>query len=418
VSSLSPLPGSDADAVRTRLGGPFRVLRHRDFRLLWLGLVGSAIGTWMQIVAQALLVLDLSHGSALALGSVALAQALAFFAFSLFGGAVADRVDKRRLILTTQTLCMALAILLGVLTLLHVVEVWMVVGLAFLQGVALSFDQPTRAALVPDLVPKDELLNAFSLQAIVFTGASTVGPALAGVAMPVIGYAGIFFANAVSYLAILGALIAIRPPATGGHTRTPSPRAIREGLAAVRADAALPWLLALYGALLFFGPSPALLLPVMGTRVLHLDTVRLGILFAASGAGTVVGGLGLASVTHPAHKGRILLGSALLWGVALLGFAASTSFVPAVGALLLVGVFQVGVSATMITLLQTRVPRHMSGRVMSMNTLLIMGVRPLGDFFAATVIARFGAPFTATASAAVVAAIALAVAARRAVRGA
>ena len=125
------------------------MLRHRDFRLLWLGLIGSAVGTWMQIVAQALLVLELSHGSALALGAVALAQALAFFTFSLFGGVVAERVDKRRLLLLTQSLCMGFAALLGVLTVLHIVAVWMVVVLAFLQGAALSFDQPTRAALVP-----------------------------------------------------------------------------------------------------------------------------------------------------------------------------------------------------------------------------------------------------------------------------
>ena len=399
-----------------RRAGPFRVLRHRDFRLLWFGLVGSAIGTWMQIVAQALLVLELSHGSALALGAVSLAQALAFFAFSLFGGAIADRVDKRRLLLTTQTLCMGLAALLGVLTLLHVVAVWMVVVLAFLQGTALSFDQPTRAALVLDLVPQDELLNAVSLQSIVFTGASTLGPALAGLTMPVLGYAGIFFANAFSFLAILGALLAIRPPAAGARTRTPTPRAIGEGLAAVHADAALPWLLAVYGALLFFGPSPALLLPVMGTHVLHLDAVRLGILFAASGAGTVVGGLGLASAANPSRKARILLTSAVLWSLALCAFSASRSFAPAIGTLLLVGVFQVGVSATAITLLQTRVPRQMIGRVMSINTLLIMGVRPLGDFVAAAVIGHFGAPFTAAASAALVAGMSLAVATRRLAR--
>lgn len=392
------------------------MLRHRDFRLLWLGLVGSAIGTWMQIVAQALLVLELSHGSALALGAVAFAQAGAFFAFSLFGGAVADRVDKRRLLLTTQSLCMVFAATLGVLTALHVVEVWMVVVLAFLQGVALSFDQPTRGALVPELVPKEELLNAVSLQSIVFTGASTIGPALGGLSLPLIGPAGIFFANAVSYLAILGALATIHPPPASAAPRVPTWRAIRDGLDAVRTDAALPWLLAVYGALLFFGPSPALLLPVLGTRVLHLDPVRLGILFAASGAGTVLGGLGLAASANPSGKARILLGSAVLWAVALFGLSMSTSFAPALSALLLVGVFQAGVIATMITLLQTRVPPAMRGRVMSINTLLIMGVRPLGDFFAAAVIGALGAPVTAAGSAAVVAALTFAVATRRSVR--
>ncbi len=378
--------------------------------------MGSAIGTWMQIVAQALLVLQLAHGSALALGAVSLAQALAFFVFALFGGAVADHVDKRRLLLVTQTLCMGFAALLGVLTLLHVVQVWMVVVLAFLQGAALSFDQPTRGALVPELVPKDELLGAFALQSIVFTGSSAIGPALAGVCLPVIGFAGVFFVNAFSYVAVLAALLVIRPPSTGAPARTPSPRAIADALSAVRADAALPWLLLVCGALLFFGPSPPLLLPVMGTSVLHLSPTSLGVLFAATGVGTVVGGLALASGRSLARKARLLLASATLWAVAMCAFSASRSFAPALVALLLVGVFQVGVGSTMVTLLQTRVPREMSGRVMSLNTLLIMGVRPLGDFLASALIASFGAPVTAAACAALVGVLAIAVATRRTVR--
>jgi MFS family permease len=369
----------------------------------------------MQIVAQSVLVLDISHGSAFALGTVSLAQSAAFLAFALFGGAVADRVDKRRLLLVTQSLCMLFAVVLGVLTVLHLVAVWMVVVLAFLQGVALSFDQPSRAALVADLVPKDELLNAFSLQSIVFTGASTVGPALGGVLLAWSGYAANFFANGASYLGVLGALLAIRARPAGAPTRTPTPRAIGEAIDAVRADAALPLLLALYGALLFFGPSSPLILPVMSRTVLHLDPRQLGLLFAATGAGTVAGGLGLASSGEVRRKGRIVVISAIAWALALTGFAFSRSFAPALGSLALVGVFQVGVSATAITLLQTRVPRSMSGRVMSLNTLLIMGIRPLGDFAAAAAIARLGGPVATVASAAIVGAVALAVARQRAV---
>jgi predicted MFS family arabinose efflux permease len=184
----------------------------------------------------------------------------------------------------------------------------------------------------------------------------------------------------------------------------------------VRADAALPWLLLVYGAMLFFAPSPPLLLPVMNLQVLHLSPMRLGVLFSAAGVGTVFGGLTLASRRDSSHKARLLLASAVLWGVALCGFAASRSFAPALATLLLVGVFQVGVGATMVALLQSRVPRAMSGRVMSLNTLLIMGVRPLGDFGASAIIGRLGAPLTAAACAALVAALALVVATRRAVR--
>jgi MFS family permease len=394
------------------------VLRHRDFRLLWCGLVISAIGTWMQIVAQALLVLDLSHGSALALGVVSLAQAAAFLVFALVGGAVADRVDKRRLLIGTQTLSLSFAAFLGVLTACHVVAVWMVVILAFLQGASLSFDQPSRAALVPELVPKDELFNAVSLQSIVFTGASTVGPALAGFGLALLGYAGNFFANAVSYLGVIAALIAMRVPAIAGPMRTASPRAIREALATVRADAALPALMGVFGALLFFGPSATVLIPVMGKEVLHLDAEHIGILFSASGVGAVVGGLCLASLRDPAHKARIVLAGACLWAAALCAFAVSRSFSSSVLTLILVGLFQVGVSATTITLLQTRVPHQMRGRVMSLNTLLIMGVRPLGDFPASALIAGIGAPPTAIASAVLVAVIAIGVALRPAVRNA
>jgi MFS family permease len=409
-----------APPATPRAGGTFRALAHRDFRLLWAGLVISAVGTWMQIVAQALLVLDISHGSAVALGAVSLAQALAFFVFSLFGGAVADRVDKRRLLLVTQSLCMVFAVLLGLLTATHVVRVWMVVVLAFFQGTALSFDQPTRAALIPELVPKEELLNALSLQSIIFTGASAVGPALAGIALPSIGYAGNFFANAASYFAVLGALYAIRAPHSSASSptaaRTPSPRAIRESLDAVRKDAALPWILLVYGALLFFGPSPPLLLPAMSARILHLDPARLGILFAASGAGAVAGGLGLASAGNPAQKGRIVVLAALAWCASLAGFAAARSFPASLAALLFVGACGAVVTATSITLMQTRVPPNMRGRVMSLNTLLIMGVRPLGDFFGASVIAATGPVFAAAASAVVVALVAAAVLAHRAVR--
>ena len=363
----------------------------------------------MQIVAQALLVLRISHGSALALGAVSLAQALAFFAFALFGGAVADRVDKRRLLAITQSASMGFAALLGLLTALGVVETWMVVVLAFLNGTALSFDQPTRAALVPELVPSEDLFGALSLQSIVFTGASAVGPALAGLALGSIGLAGNFFANALSFLPVLGALVVIRPAPSGVPARTPSPRAIEDSLRVVAGDAALPGILAIHGALLFLGPSPALLLPVMARDVLHVDPTRLGVLFAASGIGALLGGLILASLGDPRHKGRLVVAAAIGWAIALTAFVGSRAFVLSLSALLGVGLCQAGVSATTITLLQTRVPKTMRGRVMSLNTLLLMGVRPLGDFVAAAAIAAVGAPRTSFAAAALVALVAIGV---------
>src|SRR5437667_1733355 len=204
----------------------FRALHYRNFRLLWISLIVSSIGTWMQIVAQSLLILQITHGSALALGIVALAQSASFFLFALVGGSVADRVDKRRFLLITQSLSMGLAFLLGILTLSGLIQVWMIVLLAFCSGTVLSFDQPTRSSLIPMLVPRKDLMNAISLQSTVFNGAAVLGPALAGISIgllgsaghfmgltgALIGYAGNFFLNGISFLGVLFVLYFIHVP--------------------------------------------------------------------------------------------------------------------------------------------------------------------------------------------------------------
>lgn len=379
-----------------------RALRHRDFRLLWVGLFVSAVGTWMQILAQALLVLELTDGSSLALGAVSLAQAAAFFLFAPLGGAVADRLDKRRLLLVTQSFMLLLAAGLGALTLLGLVRLWIVVVTAFCGGAALSFDQPARASLIPSLVPPADLMNAVSLQSIIFSGASTFGPALAGVMVAAIGYAGNFFLNAASYLAVIVALGRLRQTAEASarDERQPLWRSVRTTLATAARDTALPGMIAGYGALLFLGPSPAVMLPIFALRVLHLSAAQMGFLFSALGAGTICGGLALASLGDFRYKGRLFLGAVLIWSAALGAFAASRSAWLSMAALLVLGAAQNAAGATAVTLMQTRVPAGMRGRIMSLNTLLVMGVRPLGDFPAGALIGAIGGPLTAGVSAA------------------
>ncbi len=398
----------------------FTALQHRNFRLLWISLIVSSVGTWMQIVAQALLVLQITHGSALALGIVALAQSSSFFLFALVGGSVADRVDKRRFLLMTQSLSMCLAFLLGILTLTGVIQVWMVVLLAFCSGTVLSFDQPTRSSLIPMLVPRKDLMNAISLQSTVFNGAAVLGPALAGIAIgslanagrllgltgPYTGYAGNFFLNGISFLGVLFVLYFIQVPQEAieqsTEKRGPMLDAIRAALGAVKRDPALPWVLSGYGALLFFGPSNTLLLPIFATQILHLNAFQLGLLFSASGLGTLIGALTIASLGDFKYKGSLLLVSLFLWTSALIIFAFSRVLWLSLLALLLFGIAQNGVGATVITLAQLRVPPQMRGRVMSLNTLLIMGVRPLGDFPASGMIALVGGPLTVLICAAIV----------------
>jgi MFS family permease len=391
----------------------FRALRHRNYRLLWISLIVSSVGTWMQIVAQSLLVLKLSHNSALALGIVSLAQASAFLLFALIGGGVADRLDRRRLLLCTQSISMGLAFLLGVLTHLGVIQVWMIVLIAFCNSTVLSFDQPARSALIPQLVPREDLMNAISLQSAVFNGAAVIGPSLAGLTIGLIHYAGNFFLNAVSYLGVLVVLFLMRVPSEGEETADPRARvpnlrrSIQESLIVIGRDAVLPWVLAAYGALLFFNPSAAIILPYFSVQVLHLTPFELGLLFSASGIGTVAGALGLASLGEVKRKGQALILAFSLWTVALLVFAFSRLFWLSLLMLSLVGAMQNVIAATTITLMQTRVPAQMRGRVMSLNTLMIMAIRPLGDFAASGLIALIGGPPTVALAGAIVGLISL-----------
>lgn len=404
--------GSTGEVGRAEIPTPrkspqtFRALRHRNFSILWVSLIVSSIGTWMQIVAQSLLVLKITHNSALALGTVSLAQAASFFLFALVGGSLADRIDKRRLLFFTQSLSMILAFVLGVLTATGVVQVWMIVVIAFCSGTVLSFDQPSRSALIPILVPREDLMNAISLQSIVFNGSAVVGPALGGIVIGLIGFAGNFFLNSASYLAVLLALFILHIPkdaaALGTEKRGPMLAQIRASLAIVRRDAALPWILSGYGALLFFGPSTSLILPFFALRILHLNPFQVGLLFSAAGIGTVLGALSIASLGDFQHKGWLLLISFLVWVFALLLFALSHVLWISMIALLLFGIAQNGVGATTITFMQTRVPPQMRGRVMSLNTLFIMGVRPLGDFPASALIGLIGGPITVIISAIIV----------------
>jgi MFS family permease len=391
-----------------------RALRHRDFRLLWIGLFVSAIGTWMQIVAQALLVLHLTGGSPLALGTVSLAQASAFFLCAPVGGALADRFDKRRLLLITQTFLLLLAAGLGALTAAGLAKLWIIVVIAFCGGATLSLDQPARASLIPSLVPPADLMNAVSLQSIIFSGASTFGPALAGVMVAVIGYAGNFFLNAASFIAVIVALARLhvdQRPAQGA--REPLWQSVRATLAVAARDAALPGIIAGYGALLFLGPSPAVMLPIFALRVLHLSAAQMGFLFSALGLGTILGGLAVASLGDFQRKGLLFLTAILIWSAALGTFAASTMVWLSVAALLVLGAAQNAAGATAVTLMQTRVPPRMRGRIMSVNTLLVMGVRPLGDFPAGALIAAMGGPWTAGVSAALTGIYAVFLAVRR-----
>src|SRR5215469_2992621 len=409
-AGLSPEPTREPTRQYSIISRIFRSLKYRDFGVLWCGLLISAIGTWMQIIAISLLVLKITHGSAFALGSVSLTQAFSFFLFALLGGSVADRVDKRRLLLFTQSTSAVLAVLLGLLTYAGLIRLWMILAVSFLNGAVLSVDHPARGALIAELVPPEDLMNALSLQANLFTAASAFGPALAGLSVSVLGYSANFFFNAVSFMAVLVALHLIRTPRPAIDLVQTTWKPIRESLSILRHEPVLPWVLSTYGVLLCFAPSPALMLPVFAVAVLHVDPEHLGLLFSSVGLGSIVGALLLAALSSNARKGQVHLVGVLLGSVALAAFALSRHLQSSIVALLALGISQSVAATSAITMLQTRVSGGMRGRAMSLNTLVVMGLRPLGDFPLGVLMSALGAPTAVLLSAFLVGAYGSAVA--------
>ncbi len=367
----------------------------------------SGLGTWMQIVAQSLLVLRITGNSALALGTVSLAQASAFFLFAPLGGTFADRHDKRRLLFRTQTLLMLSAFTFAALTATGTIRLWMVIVLAFTSGVLLSFDQPSRASLLPLLAPPEDLINAISLQTLAFNAASIAGPPLGGAVAAVAGLAGDFALNGCSYLAVIVSLLLLpaettaTPAAPSGPSRTWA--AVREMLAVIQKQPAVSAAVMVYAVLLFVAPSQALLVPIFVTSVLGGGAAQVGLLFAASGIGTVAGSLFVASFGDYRRKGRLLVSANAAWVIALAIFALSRSFASSFTMLVLMAAAQSVFTTLVITLMQGSVEAKMRGRIMSLNTLLMMGVRPLGDFPVSVATSFFGIAHAALLSASVVA---------------
>ena len=379
-----------------------RSLRNRDFRLLWCGLLVSAIGTWMQIIALSLVVLRITNNSASALGAVSLVQAAAFFLFAPLGGGLADRFERRKVLMVCQLLLMAIAGTLGILAMHGKPSLTSILLLAFLSSLVTSIDQPTRYAMISTLVPAEDLMNALALQSFVFNGASLVGPALAGIVANYWGLAADFFLNATSFGAVLISLAAFRTRDIRNARSSNILSSLKQGLGAMRADAVLPALILAYGVLLFLGPSPAILLPLFATKVAALSAKTLGILFAAVGLGTLMGALGLASLGDFRHKGKLIFGGFLLWSFALGSFGASHSLTYWLVSLVLLGMAQNTITGATITLMQMRVDPALRGRMMAINTMLMMGIRPVGDFTAGMLMSAAGVRVVTIAAAVVV----------------
>jgi MFS family permease len=370
-----------------------RALRHRNFQLFFSGQLISLTGTWMQSVAQAWLVYSMTK-SALLLGTVGFASQIPVFLVAPFGGITADRVNRQRLIIATQTCSMILAAILAWLTLSGRVHVWHIFLLAGLLGVVNAFDIPGRQAFLIDMVGKEDLMNAIALNSSMFNGARVVGPAVAGILVARIGEGWCFAANSVSYIAVLIGLLLMKVRSVPRISNRSPMEDIIEGFRWVNRTKIIRSLLFLIGLVSLVGMPYTVLMPVFADKILHGGARGLGILMGATGVGALFGALTLAAKTGIKGLGRWVTITCATLGISLFLFSFSTSFWLSAALLLPCGYSMMLQMACSNTLIQTIVPDHLRGRVMSLYSMMFMGMAPFGAFFGGALANRIGAPMT------------------------
>jgi MFS family permease len=347
----------------------------------------------MQSVALGWLVLEITDSPF----AVGLNQALRSFGvllFTLYAGVVVDRVDKRRLIVWTQALQMLEALALAALVWTKTVTTWQVMALAILFGIVNAFDIPGRQAFLAELVGKEDLMNAIALNSSMFNAARIVGPAVAGILIGATGVGMCFFLNGVSYIAVIGGLLAMRLPPFVQHRAPGSAwEGFHQAVRFIRSDARVTALVVLVAVFSVLGFPFLVLMPVIARDVLHADARGYGALMAAVGVGAMLGALGLALAGRRVHEGWALLGGGAAFGALLMVFAAARGLGTAVALLALAGCAMIVTTALANTMLQTLVPDDLRGRVMAFYAFVFVGMAPFGAFQAGLVAEHTGAPF-------------------------
>ncbi|MGH9840111.1 MAG: MFS transporter [Blastocatellia bacterium] len=375
-----PIVQSESEPPEENRATMFSALRHRDYRLLWLGVFCSGIGTWMQVVAQGWLVRDLTPSPFL-IGFVSFAGSLPVLLLSLFSGVFVDTFDRRRLLMATQVAQLLFSVVLGLLVSLQAVTIWQVILLSFLGGVAISLSNPTYYALMHDIVGRDDLMSAISLNSTQYNLSRIIGPAIGGLMITAVGMAGCFYLNGFTFLAMIAALLMMRVVSVGqvesAGVRDVLPQTLA-GLRYVRRRPRVLAILSIAAVVSTFGIPFLVFLPVFARDVLGKDALGLSWLMAATGAGAVVSALSQTFLSNYRRRGMVLLLGATAFGVATVAFALSQAYVPSLFYLAALGGAMVSVTTNTNNLLQTLVRDEMRGRVMSMYTLIFMGLPPLG----------------------------------------
>lgn len=375
-----------------RLGA---ALTSRDFRILWIGAFVSTIGTWMQKIAQNWLVLSLT-GSAWYLGLDSFLGELPILLFTLVGGVVADRYNRRVLLISSQVIQLTSAALLAALVWFDVVRIWHVLLLSCTTGLAQAFGGPAYQSLIPSLVPKKDLPNAIALNSIQFNLSRVVGPMLAGVAVATIGIAACFGLNALSFLAVIAALAALRVPhVRPDHARTMLTE-MKGGLAYVRNEPTLIALIVVATASTFLGLPMQTFLPVLAQQVFGEGVDAYSRMMSFSGAGAVTGALVVAWLGRFDGMGKVLLRLQAVFSLLIVAVAWSRSMPLTYVLLFAAGISTMITTALVTSLVQLVAPDHLRGRVMSIYMVAFRGGMPLGSLVSGALVSRIGLPTVLT----------------------
>jgi MFS family permease len=371
-------------------------MQHRNFQLFIGGQLVSLIGTWMQTTAQLWLVYKLTNSAAL-LGLYGFANQIPILLLASVGGYVGDRYNRLYGVIVTQTVSMILAFVLAALQLTHILREWEIILIAFLVGIVNAFDVPIRQSLFVQLVGKEDLPNAIALNSSIFNGARVVGPAIAGFAIAWIGEGWCFFLNGVSFLAVIGALLAMRVSREKPQPSNESPfRAFLEGFRYAMSDVPVRSVLLLLSVLSLFGLQYSVFLPIFADGILHGGAKGMGFLMSSAGVGAVLGALYFAGRTKYTGLARSVAATSMICAIGLVIFSQSRYFLLSAAVIFVVGCAATVQMAATNTIVQSRVPDALRGRVMAVYATMFMGVQPIGSLLAGGVAKRIGAPYTLT----------------------
>jgi len=393
---------SPGPTISIRLPATFAAFRHRNFRLYWLGNIVSFTGTWMQNVAKSWLVLTVTN-SAFFVGLDSALSWLPVWLVSLPAGVLADRFNKRNLMILTQSALAFFAIILALLTWARVITIYHILLISLLSGLFVALNAPVAQTLIPELVGRQDVLNAIALNSSMFNTARMIGPAIAGSLLTFSGPAPIFAINSVSFLAIIAALAFIRLKKTNSpNNREPLWTQLLSGLRFVGSHPDIRILLIMVGVFSSFGIAYIPLMPVIARDVLHQGAHGYGLMMTALGAGAVTGGLTLASLSKTRHRGKILLAGTLGLGLLVILFSLCRSYQMALLLLVLIGFCQTSIAALSNTLIQTLSPDYIRGRAMSIFSLFSNGMFPVGSLIAGSIAQAKGACFALLVSGTVI----------------